>query len=94
MGEDMIINGKEVEIESLLEDDYSKKMHQFTKNGIYLSEEQVEILNKYNINYGECTNIMQLINIIDEIIEEEQIPELESIAEELMEFKYYHFMNK
>jgi hypothetical protein len=90
----MEINGKEINIDSLMKEDFSKKMHKISENGIYLSEEQVDTLKKYNIYSQDYTSIMQLINKIDEILEEEEIPELESIASELMEFKYYHKMNK
>ncbi len=90
----MEINGQNIDINNLLEEDYSKKMHKKINNDIYLSDEQVEILKRYNINYQKCTSIMELINIIDEIIYEEEIPELDAIAYELAEFKYYHLTNK
>ena len=90
----MEINGQKIDIDNLLNEDYSKKMHKKIINDIYLSDEQVEILKRYNINYQECTSIMELINTIDEIIEEEDIPELDAIADELAEFEYYHLTNK
>lgn len=74
--------------------DKEKKMHKIRENGIYLSDEQIEILNRYDINYQNCSNAMQLIYLIDEIMEEELIPELDEIATFLEEHNYYYNTNK
>ena len=75
-------------------DNKEKKMHKIRENGIYLSDEQIEILNRYDINYQTCSSTMQLIYLIDEIMEEEVIPELDEIASFLEEYKYYYNINK
>ena len=43
----MNINGQEVDIKDLYDNKY---MHKEIKNGIYLSEYQCEVLNRYGIN--------------------------------------------
>lgn len=75
-------------------DNKEKKMHKVRENGIYLSDEQIEILNRYDINYQTCSSVMQLIYLIDDIMEEEIIEELDKIATFLEEHKYYHNTNK
>lgn len=91
----MLINQKEIKIEELLkEEDFSKKMHKIRKNGLFLSDEQIEILSMYDIPYETCTTITQLIHQIDEAMEDEIIPELDEIASELAEQNYYHYTNK
>lgn len=75
-------------------DNKEKKMHKVRENGIYLSDEQIEILNRYDINYQTCSSVMQLIYLIDDIMEEEIIEELDEIATFLEEHKYYHNTNK
>lgn len=75
-------------------DNKEKKMHKVRENGIYLSDEQIEILNRYDINYQTCSSVMQLIYLIDDIMEEEIIEELDEIATFLEEHKYYYNTNK
>lgn len=75
-------------------DNKEKKMHKVRENGIYLSDEQIEILNRYDINYQNCSSVMQLIYLIDEVMEEEIIEELDEIATFLEEHKYYYNTNK
>lgn len=70
--------------------DKEKKMHKIRENGLYLSDEQIEILEKYDIYYQSCSSLMQLIYLIDEKMEEEDIPELDEIATFLEEHNYYH----
>ena len=64
----MNINGQEVDINDL----YDKKyMHKEIKKGIYLSEYQCEVLNRYGINPKECASINDIMFLIDEILEDD-----------------------
>ena len=48
----MKINNKELDINELTKDVYNdKSMIKMRGNGIYLSDNQIEVLNRYNINY-------------------------------------------
>ena len=64
------------------------------ENGMFLSNNQVKTLKKNNIDYNNYDNlesiIFELNNILNEIDEEE----LESIAIDLAEFNYYNNQNK
>ena len=44
-------------------EDFNKRSLKQRKNGIYLSDEQINILEKYNINYLNYNNINELIFI-------------------------------
>ena len=66
------------------------------KNGIYLSDEQIEILKKYNINYLNYININELIFEIENYLNDsyETLEDLEWVSEELSTFNYYNNTNK
>ena len=40
-------------------------------NKLYLTNYQIEILNKYNIDYKSIGNLSSIINVSEEIIEED-----------------------
>lgn len=87
----MIINNQEVNIEDL----YSQKyMHKEVKKGIFLSEYQIEVLNRNGIKVEECGSINELMYYIDEILDESEDDELDMIYNEIMEFNYYSNVNK
>lgn len=88
----MNINGQKVNLNDLYDNKY---MHNEIKKGIYLSEYQCEILNKYNINPKNCASIEEIIFFIDEILEDEiDAEDLENISREISEFNYYANTNK
>ena len=58
----MIINGKEVNIEDI---NYESKMHTKRENGLLLSDEQINILKKYDIDYLKYNNMSSLIYEIE-----------------------------
>lgn len=60
---------------------------------IYLNHYQMEILDKYQINYN-VSNISEILFEIDEILEYIDAPELEDVANSLQEFDYYNNTNK
>ncbi len=88
----MNINNQDINMEDLISDKY---MHKEIKKGIYLSEYQIEVLNKYDIKPEECGTINDLIMLIDLILEdEEDADDLEQISREISEFNYYANTNK
>ena len=88
----MNIDGQEVDINDLYDNKY---MHKEIKNGIYLSEYQIEVLNRYGINPIKCSSINEIIFLIDEILEDDpDAEELDNISREISEFNYYANTNK
>lgn len=88
----MNINGQEVDINDL----YDKKyMHKEIKKGIYLSEYQIEVLNRYGIDPMECGSIKDIMFLIDEILEDDaDADDLDNVSREISEFNYYANTNK
>ncbi len=85
----------DVDIEQLVKENLVVgSMHQFRKNNFFLSDRQIEILEKYKISYQEYTTTSSLIYAIDNILSFDSIEELEEIASELSEYQYYNEVNK
>lgn len=64
------------------------------KNNIYLSNKQIDVLKKYNIDYLKYNNLSDLIFDIEEILNEELYDDLDLVSQELQEFNYYNNTNK
>lgn len=91
MGKNMIINNQNINIDDLISDKY---MHKKLDNGLFLSEYQIEVLLRNEIDPYKCSGISELIYLIDEALDESDDEELDSISKEIMEFNYYTNTNK
>ena len=65
-------------------------------NNIYISDEQIEILNKYNIDINKYKNVSELIYDIEEYLNDSYntLDDLEWVSESLSEYNYYNNTNK
>ena len=67
-------------------------------NNIYLSNKQISILDKYNIDYKNKTSVSELIFEVEEYINDnydyDDLSDLENLSLELSEFNYYYNTNK
>lgn len=65
-------------------------------NNIYISDEQISILKKYNINIEKYMNLNELIYDIEECLNDsfEKLDDLEWVSQSLSEFNYYNNTNK
>ena len=72
----------------------SLKMNNINDN-LYLSNKQIEVLNRYDIDYKSMT-IDMLMYELEEILNDsyDDLYDLEDIAKEISEFNYYHNTNK
>ena len=79
-----------------IEEDFNKRSLKQRKNGIYLSDEQINILENYNINYLNYNNINELIFYIEDYLNNSymELEDLESVSEALSNFNYYNNTNK
>lgn len=79
-----------------IEEDFNKRSLKQRKNGIYLSDEQINILEKYNINYLNYNNINELIFYIEDYLNNSymELEDLESVSEALSNFNYYNNTSK
>ena len=64
------------------------------KNGLMLSDNDIEILKRNDINYLEFSSLEALIFKIQESLEEIEDEELENLNMKLGEYNYYYYTNK
>ena len=80
-------------IEVEINPDYTM-MKKINNKGLYLSQEQIEILESYNINYMNCSNIRELMIEVEEVFEECGDDVLNNLLNVLSERDYYENYNK
>lgn len=68
-------------------------MKQVNKN-LYLSQEQMDILDSYNIDYNNVNSLSELIFIIENYFEESDDDVLDNLLEILQTRNYYENYNK
>lgn len=92
----MIVKGKALNIDELTKEVYDdKNMLKMRGNGIYLSDNEVQVLKKYNIDYKKYSSLSSLVFGIEEILNEEvDADDLEQISSKLSELNYYNNTNK
>ena len=74
----------------------SEKSFMKKHNNIYISEEQINILKKYNINIDNYINLNELMYDIEDCLNDsyEQLDDLEWVSQTLSEYNYYNNTNK
>lgn len=89
----MFIDGKYIDEKDIVS---SSKSFLKKYNNIYISEEQKEILDKYDIDVNNYTNISRLIYDIEEILNNsvDNLDDLEWVSESISEYNYYNNINK
>ena len=99
----MIKTNKQNDIDSLINDlgielNIDNKTIKTRKNGLLLTDEQIEILKNHNINYEQYTTLSSLIFKIEEYITEVQgymdITDIDEVSKQLSEQNYYNNTNK
>lgn len=90
----MIINQKEILIDNII--DVDKVILKDRGNNIFLSDEHIEILNKYEINYESCFNVNELIFKIEDVLNDsyDELDDLEYLSNLISEYNYYNNTNK
>lgn len=83
-----------MDYDKIIDIDFDKNMHKKRSNGLMLSDFQIEILKKYDIDYLKYNNIASLIYEIEDIINIDYNEELDKLSSELSEFNYYQNTNK
>lgn len=91
-----IINDNDIKLaaENL---DFTTNQFSVCKNGLMLTNGELEVLKRYRIDYEKCQNLKELIFEMEEIIEEneyEDIDDLEYISKTISERDYYQNTNK
>lgn len=89
----MIVNNKEYNIDELIKEQKTDFLVR-RENGLMLSDNDIEILKRYDIDYMKYNNIKSLLFEIEEILDDEEIEELEELSNKLAEISYYNYTNK
>ncbi len=76
--------------------DFNKGKFNDIGNGILLTNKEIEVLDRYNIPYKNCTSLKDIIFEIENIINELDImdEDLEEISMSISERDYYQNTNK
>jgi hypothetical protein len=77
--------------------DTDKNMLKARKNGLLLTDNQVNTLGRYNIDVAECKSMEELIYKINDAsrgYDDDDYDELEYLAEQLQERNYYENTHK
>ena len=93
----MKINNSNINIEDLVVEDLHKNLHKTYGKDIYLSENEIKVLEKYDFNINNYSDIKRLIFNISEYLDDNsdlELDDLESVCNSLQEFNYYHNTNK
>ena len=84
----------EYDIDSIIEDLDFKSNSINDINGLLLTNKEIEILERYDIDYKNCSSLKDIIYMIEDILSEEEIEELDLISQSISERDYYLNTNK
>lgn len=83
------------EIEKILNElDFDNNKLQKINDNLYLTNNQIEILKRYNIDYETSNSLRDLMIKIESVLDYENIEELENLLTTLTERNYYENTNK
>ncbi len=88
--EDWIIN-------NLIEEDLHTNFHNKYGNNIYLTDKEKEVLERYDFNVDNYSDVKSLIFDISEYLDDNmdlELDDLEDVETSLMEYNYYHNTDK
>ena len=66
-------------------------------NGLVLTNNEIDVLNQYNIKYKSCSSLKEVLMLIDEKFNYEEVDnpdELDSVSASIAERDYYQNSNK
>ncbi len=77
--------------------DFKSSKFNNLNNGLVLTNNEIDVLDKYNIEYKSCSSLKELLIAIEEKFELEEVDnpdELDSISISIAERDYYQNSNK
>lgn len=88
----MELNGKEINIDNIIDEiDIKNNFHTYRCHDIYLSNNQIGILERNKIDYKKYSSLSSLIFDIEEYLNSETLvdEELDDLLADLSELNYY-----
>lgn len=80
-----------INLSDLIDDKY---IHKKINDDMFLSDFQIIVLKRNNINPYNYKNLKELIFVINQTLDDEYDEELDAILYEIEEFYYYNCVNK
>lgn len=94
---DTLVNNMEYDINKLVSEiDFESNQLQNIGHNIMLTNKEIEVLNRYKINYQKCLSLKEVLFEIENIIDDMDIVEedLDQISASIAERDYYLNTNK
>ena len=88
---------KEYDVDSLVSNiDFTSGSFTDIGNGIMLTNREIEVLDRYDINYKNCNSLKEIIFELEEILNDSDIidEDLEDVSVSISERDYYENTNK
>ena len=81
----------EYDLNSVINDlDFEKNSLKTCKNGLLLTNYEIDVLNKYKIDFNKTSSLKEVLYLIDEVLDEDNsLTDLESISLSISERDYY-----
>ena len=80
----------EYNIEKLVSEiDFNANFIGYNRQGVVLTNREVDILKRNNIDYSKFSSVSLLVSEIDDVIEEVMDEELDEVANNIVERNYY-----
>lgn len=74
--------------------DFKSNQFKVTAHNLYLTQKEIEILKRYEIDYNNCLTEKELLHKIEQVLQEEEAVELEQVSIAIAERDYYHNTQK
>lgn len=87
----------EYDIRSLLEEiDFTANELQDVGHNVLLTRHEIEVLDRYEIDYKKCLDLKAVIKEIEDVLEDadDTLEDLELVSEDIAERDYYFNTNK
>ena len=88
----------EFDIDSIISEmDFTKGEFVTCKNGLMLTNNEIDVLKRYSVDYEKCSTLKEIIYIVEDILNEEDgydMDDLEYISSTIAERDYYQNTNK
>jgi hypothetical protein len=81
----------EYDLDSVINDlDFEKNSLKTCKNGLLLTNYEIEVLDKYKIDFNKTSSLKEILYLIDEVLDEDNsLTDLENISLSISERDYY-----
>ena len=81
------------DLDRIVQDIFEQNQLEKINDKLYLTKHQIDILDRYDIDY-KTKSIDELLFEIEDILNYEDNEELDKLSMDLAEFNYYHNTNK